>query len=65
MDIDADVGANLANEVGTLFVEGSIRSRSDIDRAVSVAHKQFGGLDCVIANAGIHRCNTLLDISDD
>ena len=64
-DINTRDGANLAGELGVLFVEGSTRSRADIDRAVSAACRQFGGLDSVIANAGIHRCNTLLDISEE
>lgn len=65
MDVNAADGAKLAEERGVLFVEGSIRRRSDLDGAVDAACRRFGGLDCVVANAGIHRCNTLLDISED
>ena len=65
MDINAADGAALARECDVLFVEGSTRNRSDLDAAVDAACRQFGGLDCVVANAGIHRCNTMLDISEE
>lgn len=65
MDINAADGAALARECDVLFVEGSTRNRSDLDAAVDAACRQFGGLDCVVANAGIHCCNTMLDISEE
>lgn len=48
-----------------VFVEGNTRRREDIHRAVDAVVEAFGRLDSVVANAGIHRCNTLLDISDE
>lgn len=48
-----------------LFVEGDTRSKEDIHRAVEAVVARFGGLDSVFANAGIHRSNTILDISDE
>lgn len=65
MDVNAGDGARLAAEQGALFLEGDTRSRADLDQAVAAACRQFGGLDCVVANAGIHRCNTVLDISEE
>ena len=65
MDINAADGAALARECDVLFVEGSSCNRSDLDAAVDAACRQFGGLDCVVANAGIHRCNTMLTISEE
>lgn len=65
MDINAEAGTKLAEELGVLFVEGNTRSRVDLDSAVSTAWRQFNGLNCVVANAGIHRCNTMLDISEE
>lgn len=66
MDMDACGGRALEAEVaGSVFVEGDTRRRADIEDAVAVAVSRFGGLDCVFANAGIHRKNTLLDISDE
>ena len=65
MDINEEDGVKLAQETGALFIEGSTRSREDLDRAVAAACGRFGGLDSVVANAGIHRCNTMLDISEE
>ncbi len=65
MDINVEDGTKLAGETGALFVEGSTRCREDLDRAVDAACKAFGGLNTVVANAGIHRCNTMLDISEE
>ena len=48
-----------------LFTEGNTRNREDIRRAVEATVQAFGRLDSVVANAGIHRCNTLLDIADE
>ena len=65
MDINAEEGTRLAQETGALFVEGNTRRREDLDRAVAAACGRFGGLNSVVANAGIHRCNTMLDISEE
>lgn len=69
MDINkAEAEALLASTgkpANILFVEGSTTRRADIHRAVEAAKERFGGLDSVFANAGIHRRNTLLDISDE
>ena len=67
MDIDREKGDALAAEYGSnvIFEEGDTRSRMDIKRAVASATEHFGGIDAVFANAGIHRSNTLLDISDE
>ena len=48
-----------------LFTEGNTRNRADIHRAVEATVQAFGSLNSVIANAGIHRSNTLLDITDE
>lgn len=50
---------------GVLYIHGNTRSKDDIFAAVAQTVDHFGGLDCVVANAGIHRCNTLLDITDE
>ena len=69
MDIDAarggELAASLADSDRVLSAAGSTTVRSDIRRAVAAAIEKFGRLDSVIANAGIHRANTLLDISDE
>lgn len=48
-----------------LFVEGDTRKRDDLACAVNAVVDKFGGIDSVFANAGIHRRNTILDISDE
>lgn len=48
-----------------VFVEGDTRRRDDVRRAVDATVGKFGSLDSVFANAGIHRRNTLLDITDE
>lgn len=65
MGINVEDGSAVAAETGALFVEGNTRSRADLENAVQQAVKTYGELDCVVANAGIHRCNTMLTISDE
>jgi len=69
MDINSAEAEKLVAELGVpgrlLFVEGDTRRRGDINRAVTATAGKFGGLDCVFANAGIHRRNTLLDVEDE
>lgn len=48
-----------------LFTPGNTCAREDIRKAVDATVKKFGKLDSVFANAGIHRRNTLLDITDE
>ena len=65
MDINVGDGQAVAQETGALFVEGNTRNREDLDKAVAAAIEKYGELDCVVANAGIHRCNTMLTISEE
>lgn len=69
MDINAKEAEILQKDLGNpqnlLYVEGNTRVRTDIRNAVAAAVRRFGALDSVFANAGIHRCNTLLDVSDE
>ena len=69
MDINKEAAAALIAEVNQperlLFTEGNTRNRADIHRAVEATVQAFGSLNSVIANAGIHRSNTLLDITDE
>lgn len=68
MDINEEAARERMEEINRpeqlIFVSGNTRNRADIHRAVEETVKRFGRLDSVVANAGIHRCNTLLDISD-
>lgn len=66
-DINIGRGEALAAEIGhdVLFVEADTRSRTQLDEAVARGVERFGPLGSVFANAGIHRANTLLSISDE
>ncbi|MBQ0080833.1 MAG: SDR family oxidoreductase [Alistipes sp.] len=69
MDINTQEASGLLEEFhnteSLLFVEGNIRKREDIHGAVTKAVEKFGRIDSVFANAGIHRSNTLLDVTDE
>ncbi len=69
MDINAGEAerliASMDNDGTILFIQGDIRRHEDIKKAVDLAKERFGAINSVIANAGIHRRNTLLDISDE
>lgn len=69
MDVNVMEAERLVEELTCperlLFSEGNTRDREDIRRAVNAVVERFGRLDSVFANAGIHRRNTLLDVSDE
>lgn len=69
IDIDTErahaLVESLGNSPSLLFTEGSTRSRADIKRAAELTIARFGSINSVVANAGIHRRNTLLDITDE
>ena len=69
MDINVPAAQTIVDETADsdrlLFIEGNTRNREDIRNAVEATVKRFGHLDALFANAGIHRCNTLLDITDE
>ena len=47
------------------FFEGSTRDRAHLDAALELAADDTGAVDAVFANAGIHRRNTIIDITPD
>lgn len=69
MDLNEEEAHLLEKEINCperlLFVKGNTCERADIHNAVETVFKQFKQLDAVFANAGIHRSNTLLNISDE
>lgn len=66
-DIDIQRGESLAAELGeqVMFIPADTRNRLEIKAAVDAAVAKFGALGSVFCNAGIHRSNTMLDISDE
>lgn len=69
MDVHPKEAKELINSVDSpepvCFIEGSTRSRADLDAALELAADDAGGVDAVFANAGIHRKNTVIDIDDE
>lgn len=67
VDINSAEGSRLATELGdnAIFIEADTRDRQALEHAVAETTAHFGGLTSVFANAGIHRRNTLLDITDE
>ena len=69
MDVNRQEAMKLTEELGSpetlLYVPGNVCDREDTRHAVDLTIERFGSLTSVFANAGIHRRNTLLDISDE
>jgi NAD(P)-dependent dehydrogenase (short-subunit alcohol dehydrogenase family) len=68
LDSNVDAGEKLASEFGlecVLFIPGDVRSISVQADAVRRTEDRFGNLDTVFVNAGIHRSNDVLTISDE
>ena len=67
LDRNAAAGRALEAELGgrALFLAGDVRRRDEIARAVAATEARLGPLGKVFANAGIHRFNTVLDVSDE
>lgn len=66
-DINDDEGAALASALGdkAMYIHADTRDRSAMADAVAAATARFGALHSVFANAGIHRRDTLLSVTDD
>ncbi len=68
-DINEEAARALAEEIGEperlMFSVADTRDREAVKRAVDAAAERFGWIDSVFANAGIHRRNSLLDITDE
>ena len=47
------------------FVKADSSKKSELEYAAQVAVKEFGGINALFCNSGIHRRNTVLDISQE
>lgn len=68
MDINEQAANELINELGSSslsFFSGDIRDRSSIAKYMEKTIEKHGPIDTLIANAGVHRPNTILDVSDE
>ena len=45
--------------------EQILHKKKELEHAAQVAEKNFGGIDALFCNSGIHRCNTVLDVSQE
>lgn len=52
-------------ENGARFVKADSSKKSEMEYAAKVAVKEFGGINALFCNSGIHRRNTVLDISQE
>lgn len=50
---------------GTQFVMADSSKKAELEHAVQVAEEVFGGIHALFCNSGIHRRNTVLDISQE
>jgi NAD(P)-dependent dehydrogenase (short-subunit alcohol dehydrogenase family) len=67
-DIEGNALERLTRELDTadqlVTLEGDIRSRTAVQAAIAMAKQTFGGLDIMVANAGIAVGQDFLDIDD-
>ena len=48
-----------------MFVRADSSHKEELEKAASIAGKEFGGIDALFCNSGIHRCNTVLDVAQE
>ena len=68
LDTKVEAGEALVQELGqekVLFCSGDVRSTDDIRKAVDATIDRFGPIDTLFACAGMHRGNSVLDVSDE
>ena len=65
-DIDAALAERTASELGdrAVAVGGDVSQRADVRRAVATCVERFGGIDVLVAQAGIGDLQPLLEIDD-
>lgn len=52
-DLNDDLGAQLAEELGGTYVHCNVASKEDVDNLFKVAHDTYGRIDIAFNNAGI------------
>lgn len=60
-----DIQQPEAVTAGACFVQADSSDKAAMERAAQVAVDSFGGIDALFCNSGIHRRNTILDISQE
>ncbi|MFO1350892.1 MAG: SDR family NAD(P)-dependent oxidoreductase [Gammaproteobacteria bacterium] len=68
LDRNEPAGAAAVAQLGAervLFVAGDVSRRADVAKAIDRTAARFGGIDVLFPCAGIHRVNTVLDITEE
>lgn len=50
---------------GALYVKADSKKKEELEHAALIAEKEFGGIDALFCNSGIHRHNTVFDVSQE
>lgn len=50
---------------GSLYVKADSTKKEELEQAALMAEKEFGGIDALFCNSGIHHHNTVLDVSQE
>jgi NAD(P)-dependent dehydrogenase (short-subunit alcohol dehydrogenase family) len=65
VDIEPDLAAEIAAEVGGVAAEGDMRTRADAARVFEFAASELGGLDGVVGIIGTSHWEPLVSVSDE
>lgn len=64
-NLEKAVAALKAEGIDAAFVVADVSKREDLEKSVAFAVDTFGSVDIGVANAGIVRTGSFLDLSDD
>ncbi|MBQ9338937.1 MAG: SDR family oxidoreductase [Paludibacteraceae bacterium] len=60
-----DIHEPASVEAGARFVKADSSKKAELEHAAQIAEQEFGGIDALFCNSGIHRRNTVLDITQE
>ena len=64
-DVDLESANETAQEIGGFAVKVDVRKRASVEAALAEAERRMGGLDLLIANAGVSTMRHALDLTDE
>lgn len=65
LDFEEEAHALAARLPRAVAIRGDVSVRSDVERVVELAVREFGGVDCLVNNAGIGRRKPFLELTDE
>ena len=68
LDRNQEAGEEAQSQHGednVLFIAGDVANRGDVRRSVEATVEKFGGLEIIFTCAGVHRFNSVLDITEE